>query len=121
VSEPWIVLAWAALALVHLMPALATFSPALRRRLYGIESDGALKVMLTHRGVLFAAVLVACVYAAMAPEARQLASLVVAISLIGFLIVYSASGAPKGPLRNVALVDAVAIIPLAIVCADAWL
>lgn len=120
-SETWIALAWAALALVHLMPPLATFSPALRRRLYGMESDGALKVMLTHRGVLFAAVLVACVYAAMIPEARQLASLVVAISLVGFLIVYAGASAPKGPLRSVALVDTVALIPLALVCADAWL
>ena len=120
-TETWIVLAWAALALVHFMPASATFSPAIRRRLYGVESSGALGVMLTHRGALFAAVLVACIYAAMAPEARPLATLVVAISLIGFLVVYAAAGAPKGPLRSVALVDALALIPLAAVCADAWL
>jgi hypothetical protein len=121
VNAPWIELAWAALALVHVMPALATVSSSLRKRLYGLETDGALAVILTHRGVLFAAVFAACLYAALNPEARQLASIVVAISVIGFLIAYAAGGAPKGSLRSVALIDALALIPLAAVIADAWL
>ncbi|MCX7359570.1 MAG: hypothetical protein NT015_15685 [Alphaproteobacteria bacterium] len=78
-----ITLAWLALVLVHAPPALATFSPALRRRMYGVDADLQLNVILTHRGVLFLAVAIVCGYAAFAPEARQAASIVAVISVVG--------------------------------------
>jgi hypothetical protein len=46
---------------------------------------------------------------------------VVGISVIGFLLVYAAAGAPEGPLRTIAVVDALALIPLAIVGWKAWI
>lgn len=114
----WITLAWLALALVHTPPALATFSPALRRRMYGVDLCGPLGIILAHRGVLFSAVAAVCLFAALAPGARQAAALVTAISLIGFLAAYLLAGAPKGPLRPIALIDTLALAPLAVVLFD---
>ncbi|MEQ1493493.1 MAG: hypothetical protein ABL932_23400 [Terricaulis sp.] len=116
-----ITLAWLALVLVHTPPALATFSPALRRRMYGVDERAQLNVILTHRGVLFLAVAAVCGYGAFTPGARQAASIVAAISVLGFLVVYASARFPKGPLRSIVLADALALIPLTFVAADAWL
>lgn len=115
-----ITLAWLALALVHTPPALAAFSPSLRRRMYGVDENPQLSAILAHRGVLFLAVVIACLYAAFAPDARRAASIVAAISVIGFLLIYAAARFPKGPLRPIAVADFVALIPLAGASADAW-
>jgi len=115
-----VALAWLALVLVHTPPALATVLPALRRRMYGVEETAQLGVILVHRGVLFVAVAVVCVYAAFTPEARRAAALVAAISVVGFLLAYAAAKAPKGPLRPIAIADAIALAPLALVVIDAW-
>lgn len=115
----WITVAWLALALVHTPPALATFSPPMRKRMYGVDDSGPLGLILIHRGVLFLAVASVCVLAAFNTEARTAAVLVTSISVIGFLGAYVLRGAPKR-LRTIALVDAVALIPLAIVSFDVW-
>jgi len=114
-----VTLAWLALMLVHTPPALATFSAKLRQRMYGVEEGGALGVILVHRGVLFLAVAAVCALAAFIPSARVGAALVVSISLIGFLAVYLIGGAPK-QLRTIALVDTIALAPLALVLLDVW-
>lgn len=115
-----ITLAWLALVLVHTPPALAAFSPSLRRRMYGVDENPQLSAILTHRGVLFLAVAVTCLYAAFEPEARRAASIVAAISVVGFLLIYVGARFPKGPLRPIAVVDLVALIPLAGATVDAW-
>lgn len=115
-----ITIAWLALVLVHTPPALATFSPQLRKRMYGVDAGGALGVVLTHRGLLFLAVAVVCGYAAFVPDGRRAASIVVAVSVVGFLLIYAAARLPKGPLRLIAFTDAIALAPLAIVTVDAW-
>ena len=46
--------------------------------------------------------------------------IVAAISMIGFLAIYANAGFPKGPLRPIALADAVALMPLAGAVAEAW-
>lgn len=115
----FVALTWLALVLVHIMPAAAAFSPRLRQRMYGVAEDGNLAVILAHRGVLFLAVAVACAYAAVNPAARQLASMVAGISVLGFLGIYAAAGMPRLP-RSIALVDLVAVPPLAWAAVDAW-
>jgi hypothetical protein len=115
-----ITLAWLTLVVVHAPPALAAFSPALRWRMYGIEENPQLGAILAHRGVLFLAVTAVCAYAAFVPEAGRAASLVAAISVVGFLVIYAGARFPKGPLRPIAVADAVALIPLAFAAADAW-
>lgn len=115
-----IALAWLALVLVHAPPAFAAFSPTIRRRMYGIEETPQLAVILAHRGVLFLAVAAVCLYAAFEAGARPAAAIVAAVSVIGFLTIYASAGAPKGPLRPIAIADLVAAGPLALVALDAW-
>jgi len=112
-------LAWLALALVHTPPALATFSPALRKRMYGLDPGGPLDLILVHRGVLFLAVAAIAALAAVNTEARVAAALVTSISVIGFLIAYAAAGSPKR-LRTIALADLFALAPLAVALIDIW-
>lgn len=115
-----VTLAWLALVLVHAPPALATFSPRMRKRMYGVDDAGPLGLILSHRGVLFLAVASVCALAAFNAEARLAASLVTSISVVGFLIGYALAGAPKR-LRTIAIVDAAALIPLAYVLFDVWI
>lgn len=119
--ERLVVASWLVLAAVHATPALVLFAPALTERLYGVAPGGTLGMLIVHRGALFLAVFAVAVLAAFDPGARRTASLVVAISLIAFLIVYVGGGSPKGPLRTVAIVDAVALPALAVVAWRAWL
>jgi hypothetical protein len=112
---------WIALAAIHFSPAAVAFRPSLVKTLYGLEAGGPLAVLLTHRGVLFLAVMAVCICAALDPGARRAATLITAISVVGFLIIYARAGFPTGPLRSIAVVDAVAVLPLAIVIYDAWI
>ena len=115
-----IVACWLVLAAVHASPAAVLLKPALIETLYGVSPTGSSGVLLIHRGALFLAVVVVALFAAFAPEARRAATLLVGISVIGFLVVYSVGGAPEGPLRAIAIVDALALIPLVIVSWEAW-
>ncbi len=113
--------AWLFLAVVHLTPAAVLVKPDLVRSLYGVDAAGDLGVLLVHRGALFAAIVAVCLYAAWEPTARRAASLVVGVSIVGFLLVYTLAGAPSGSLRLIALADLVALVPLAFVTWKAWL
>lgn len=112
--------AWVLLALVHASPAAVLFAPDLVRRLYGVEAQGDLGVLLTHRGALFLAILIACLFGVFDPAARRALSVLVAISVIGFLIVYARARLPPGALRSIAIVDGAALVPLAWVVWAAW-
>ena len=113
--------AWLALAIVHLAPAAVVVQPGLVGRLYGVAPDGDLALILRHRGMLFLALVIVSLYATFDPPARKAASLAVATSVIGFLWLYMAAALPAGPLRAIARVDAVALLPLCWVFATAWL
>ena len=63
---------WLLVGLVHLIPALALFRPALIKRLYRIQPDSPLFLLMHHREALFFAVLVACVWAAFDPNSSTL-------------------------------------------------
>ncbi len=95
---------WLILAAIHAMPALALFRPATLTTLYGIGADNPLFLLMQHRAALFFAVFAACVFAAFVPEGRRLATLVVGISMVSFLVLYWIAGSPP-PLRQIALVD----------------
>ncbi|CAN1533372.1 hypothetical protein MCEMIH15_01470 [Caulobacteraceae bacterium] len=113
-------LAWALLALIHLSPAAVFFLPHLTKKLYGIDANGDLGVLITHRGALFLAIFAACVAGALDPAARRALSVVVAISVISFLWLYFRAGMPSGPLKTIALVDLVGLAPLLLVVWSAW-
>jgi len=114
-------LSWGLLILIHAAPAAALFRPELLGRLYGIEPKGDLGVLMLHRGALFLAIVAVCLYAIIEPEARRAASIVAAISVLGFLGLYGRAGSPAGSLRKIAQADLVALPPLAWVTWQAWL
>jgi hypothetical protein len=112
--------AWLVLAIVHATPAAVLFRPSLVQLLYGAAADGPAGILLTHRGALFLGVALAAVWAAFDPQVRRLVSLILAVSLVGFLIVYARAGMPAGPLGTIALVDAMALAPLLLVAWNAF-
>src|SRR5687767_7669066 len=118
--ERLVVICWLILAAVHASPAAILFKPDLTLSLYGVPPTGPTGLLIVHRGALFLAVLVVALFAAFSPDARKAATLVVGVSLIGFLAIYAMAGAPQGPLRTIAVVDAVALLPLAYVTWGAW-
>jgi hypothetical protein len=113
-------LAWLLLGLIHLPPAGVLVSPGLLASLYGVDPAGDLGLLMRHRGALFLAVAAASSLAAFDPPARRALSVVVALSVLGFLALYLAARAPAGPLRTIAIADALALVPLAWVIVAAW-
>lgn len=109
-------IAWLMLALIHLMPALAFFRPAMLTRLYGLDAHTPTFLLLHHRAALFLVVCTVCVWAAFDPGARRVASVAAAISMLSFLGLYWHAGSPPS-LRMIALADLAGLPFLAIV---AW-
>lgn len=103
---------WLLVGLVHLAPALALFRPTLITRLYGAAPDSPLFLLMHHRAALFFAVFIACIWAAFDPGGRKLATLLAAISMLGFLFLYVTYGRPAA-LGTIALVDLIGLVPLA--------
>ena len=113
--------AWISLALVHVMPAAVLFAPSLTQRMYDIAPDGDVGILIVHRGALFLAIIVTALFAAFDPAVRRAAPLIVAISVIGFLLVYIRADMPPGALRTIAVADLVALLPLVFVFWNAWI
>ena len=113
--ETLVRIGWLSLAVIHVAPAAVFFAPTLVEKLYGVAPGGEAGVLLIHRGAMFAAVVLVCVWAGFSPAARPVAALIVGCSVVGFLGVYTRAGIPGGSLRTIALVDVVALAPLALV------
>ena len=111
----WSAVAFALLAVVHLLPVAPVFAPEALTRLYGVQSgDTTLLVLLRHRAVLLALIGLLCLWAAASPSARPAALLAASVNIASYLVFYGLYGAPAGPLRTVAIVDAAALGPLAV-------
>ena len=113
--EIWIRFAWLSLAVVHLAPSLVLFAPSLVQRLYGVAPTGDVGLLLVHRGALFLVVVVGALVSMFDPSVRRLMTLLVGISVVGFLLTYARAGFPEGPLRTIAVADAFALMPLVVV------
>ena len=113
-------IAWALLALLHVVPAMVVIAPGLVEKLYGMSSDDDVAVLLVHRGVLFIAVCATALYAIFNPDSRRLASIVLAISMVGYLIVYARAGMPEGELQKIAIADVIWLIPLTWASYNTW-
>ncbi len=118
--ETSIKIAWFTLILIHFVPALSGFAPGLVEKLYGVSAEGDVGILLVHRGILFFAICVTALYAIFDPTSRKLASLIVGISVFGFLIAYTRAGLPAGDLRKIAIVDLIGVLPLIWVSFQAW-
>jgi hypothetical protein len=112
-------LSWLILAAIHAFPAAALLRPALLARLYGVELGSTSAILLQHRAGLFAAILTVCIWAAFVPGVRQLAAVVVALSMISFLILYFGGGSPPA-LRVIAIADLIGLPFLAYAAWDAF-
>lgn len=102
------VLCWGILAAIHALPALAFFHPSLISKLYGVEAGSTTFLLLHHRAALFLVICVVCVWAMLRPEARQLATAAVGLSMLSFLLLYWLGGSPAA-LRTVAIADLVGL------------
>lgn len=120
IMELAIKLSWAIVAIIHVVPAAVLFAPSLVGRLYAVEADGDVGLLLVHRGALFLAIVAVCAYAIFVPEGRRAASIVAGISILGFLAIYAGAGLPGGSLRTIAIGDLVALPPLVFVLWAAW-
>ncbi len=113
-------LCWAALALLHIMPAASAIVPGLTAKLYGVSVDADVGLLLDHRGLLFLGVFLAALYAIFDLPSRRLASIIMCISMIGFLLIYVRAGMPAGALRKIAIADFIGLAPLLWVTVSAW-
>lgn len=113
-------LAWLCVLLVHVMPSLILIAPGLSQSLYGVSPDGELAILVVHRGALFLAIVASATFAIVDRRSRRLASVVSAIGVVGFLIVYARAGMLPGALRTIALIDVLLLLPLAFVSWEAW-
>jgi hypothetical protein len=118
--EALLKLSWMILCLVHVSPALVIVKPGLLKTLYQIEPGGSFGLLMLHRGVLFLAIVAVTALAALDPNARRAAALVVGISMIGFLWLYAQAGFPSGALRKIAIADCIGLPFLIIVSLAAW-
>jgi hypothetical protein len=107
-------LGWALLALIHAMPALAFFRPALLTTMYGVQPGDTTYLLLHHRAALFLGVFVLCAWSMFAATPRPAAAVMTAISMLSFLLLYWQGGSPPA-LRTIAIADIVGIAPLLVV------
>jgi hypothetical protein len=110
---------WGLLALVHLLPALAFFRPALLTQLYGLRPDNPLFLLMQHRAALFCVVLLIALWCAFDAAPRRLAVVAVGFSMLSFLWLWWQAGQPLA-LRRIALVDLLGLLPLAVVAWEAF-
>lgn len=111
---------WVLLGALHVMPSLVLFAPALAERLYQVDPAGEVGILLIHRAAMFLTIVVVAAIAVFDPGSRRLATIVTAISMIGFLVVYARAGMPAGPLQSISRADLVGLLPLAVVTFSAW-
>ncbi len=109
-------LAWALLALIHVMPALALFRPAMITSLYGVAAGDPAFLLLHHRAAFFLGVFLLCIWSVFDHGARPVAAVVAAISMLSFLWLFWQAGSPPA-LRTIAIADLVGLPALALV---AW-
>lgn len=95
---------WAALAAIHALPALAFFRPATITSLYGIDPASPVFLLMQHRAALFLGVFVLCCWSLFDPQPRKAASVLTAISMLAFLLLYLLGDSPRS-LRTIALAD----------------
>lgn len=111
---------WLLLALLHLAPAAVFVAPGLVSQLYGVDPGGDVGVLIAHRGALFLGIVLLAILAAFDHQIQRAATVVVAISMVGFLITYGRAGLPAGALQTIAVADLIGLAPLALVSYQAW-
>jgi uncharacterized membrane protein YkgB len=104
---------FAALALIHVAPAIATLRPSLIERLYQVDPQSAVFPLLHHRAVLFAIIVLLSIWSMFRAEARSVSVCAIALSMVSFLIIYLRAGRPR-QLRHIAIADVIGMPFLAL-------
>lgn len=107
-------LLFAGLAIIHLLPATGVIGSRHLQRLYGVATQTPdLAILLRHRALQFALLGVLSLAAAFVPSLRILAAIALAASMLGFVLIARSESGGSAPLRRVARIDGVALLPLA--------
>ncbi len=110
-----------ALAVLHAPAAVGALSPDTLVSLYGpAAGEAEMRVVLQHRGTLFALVTLGCLVAAARPRWRDGVAILTGWSMAAFLGLYLVAGAPAGPLRKIAIADALGLALLAALAIALW-
>lgn len=113
-SHTWGRLLLGAAAVLNLLPAVAVLSVERAGAAYGIDPVGAdLRLLLRHRGLLFAILGAALVVAVFRPRLRPAAIMANAVSMAGFVALLPTEGPVGQELLRVAAVDAGGLVLLA--------
>lgn len=94
---------------LNLLPAVLVFAPKRLEKSYGIQmTDENQELLLRHRACLFGIVGGILVYASIAKEFYELATLVGLVSMVSFVILYFViPGSKNANLKKVMLTDVV--------------
>lgn len=98
----------AGVGVVHLLPGLAFFRPALLEKLYGAGTSGAARLMLQHRAALLGLVGALLAASTVLPEWRPAAICAGLWSMLTYLWLWLGAGAERAALQRIAIVDAIA-------------
>ncbi|MGB6318738.1 MAG: hypothetical protein WBG08_08870 [Litorimonas sp.] len=110
-----------ALALIHVLPALALAAPAGLSRLYGFApGDQTLTTLLQHRALLFGLLAAALIYAVFVPATRWPVLIGAVVSMGGFIVIAGARGELSGALRPIVIADVVGLFIAALAALLLW-
>lgn len=103
-----------ATGVVHLLPAVGVLGPERLRRLYGVEADDAVVLLLLrHRALLFGLIGIALCASATSGSHSILAAGLGLASMIGFIVLARGHDA-IAPIRRIIRIDAVLSVVLAL-------
>lgn len=102
---------FAALAVIHILPAMAVLMPGRLSTLYGFEAgDSVLTTLLQHRVLLFGLVAGALIWAIFTPSVRWPVLIGTVISMAGFIVIAAARGETGGSVRSIVVADVIGLI-----------
>lgn len=98
---------------INLLPAIVFFAPSQAARLYGTTFDGgSLNILMRHRAVLLGLIGAALIFAALKPAAKIPAIAFALTSKVAFIFLVLTAASFTAQIRQVALIDAAAIVLL---------
>lgn len=110
-----LVILFVALAVLHLVPALAAVRPQRLAALYGVRSDDeVLLTLLQHRAVLLGIVGLLMLAGAVHPQLRWFCLVFAGLSMASFLVIARQRGTQTGPLVTIYRADQAGMIVAAV-------
>lgn len=108
-SDKILTVALLIVAIIHLLPLAGVLGVERLRSLYGVAIDDPnLALLMRHRAVLFGIVGAMLIAAAFVPAWQLLATVLAAISVVSYFMLYWLTPGTNAALRTVFIVDVVA-------------